>query len=610
MRKTVRNRRGLSRAVFTCVLFLILLTVTLLAYFAKKYVEKPQNMRSSVLYQKDGNSYFWSQKSKESVRIPLHEESVICYSRDGKVLAFTALAADSSGVYDLYYCDTAKQKSPRILQHGITNALQMSGDGRLLYYTAQSADNSPPESFCYRVEEERSILIAANIQSVYPSRHHDLAYFTQKTGGKLSLWRFTGNTEQTEKLADNVKTVKLFSCAEQTRVFYEVPAQGGTVLYTQTQGSEVQQVAQQMAKALYENYEPGNEGILYYLSQDDSGRPDWHTMFTDRNALTDHAMNEPKKEDYLSVFGFSPEYNRAVEQYQKKQARDLLRAALQQVLETAYYPQSSHALYAYQNGESRLVAAGLSEQTLYSVCAATPLALVRIFESKAQQQDVEALAKEAEGNNEQEMRDYAFGMLESAVQLSGYSILRLEGTRATLSEALPFSVSDNSSFTFSRDGAWLYAITVQEQGSRKEIYACSAADSGGQAERLVSTVSRVQSEGDALLALCIPEGEQSGSLQRIQNGKAAVQAEGVTEMQIAGQDILLFGGADKQLRLLQGGKEKQLNSDVSPGDVAFSGGQNVFYLKQDGGQQGKTLCFYNGKKSITVDSLVEKLVAE
>jgi len=605
----IRTKRFLLAAIATPLLAVLAVA---LAVVLRGGSGSPVQHKT-VVYEKGGSHWFWY--GDNSVQLAsLTEESIILFSDDGKEIYYTAPAVDGSGLYDLYYCTrpgskNAGKKNPNLLVHGIENALEIKADGSFAYYKKKNP-NGAMETWAYQRKSGRHVSVNTNIHEFFVPEQGDEVYYTKTIDGEQVLLRYAYNKPE-QRLAEGVERVRVVTQKNKTKIFYEQKQSNELLsLFGVSESQNAQLIAEDVSQVLYERYT--FDGNLYYFGKAKTTQADWRALIQDKNESADKLLQEPQRKDYPSLFGFSLAYNNALRAYQKKLARDDIRAALDEAVTQGTLLPGQSTLYAYDGEQSALLCEAVSPEYLYDLCGqGRPKALLRLVETEPLGIDVEDLSNTAGPAATENTVSYAVELLEKAISLSEPKLFVLQDGTPQIYDLKGYD-ADNTDFLFSQGGGRLYAFTKEAQGERKRINSSLLSETGPEMPQKVDIgISDYQFLGDEIWYLRPDAGKEMGGLFRWAEGNSEKIAGAVFAF-LCHEDagVLLFrnyNGAQEvprvDIQLYDQGKLKEIDTGVTAEQVASRGTGGVTYLK-DG-----DLYLYSSGKSVLLEKGVTAIRA-
>ena len=348
---------------------------------------RPAEGAYTAVSQNGEDWYFRASQDAPPARLPLTADSLVRSAADGTALAFTALSTDASGKYDLYFCAAGNKKAPVLLAHGVENQLEMTADAALLYYAKQNEKTRATEHWALTRKTGKSKVFAAAVTALYVPNQGESVYYTKSENRQNALWVYAD--EKNRRLVPSAENVQFFRGASNSELFYE----SGKALYRVDEAHTPRLLGESIAWIIYAHYRAG--GNLYFFSESAEKPPHWREVIPDRNALTDSGMTQPKKADYVSIFGYARDYELALERYESKLRRDEIRAALDAEIAESYAPKTAYALHVYSAGETRLLCEQVSPDTVSDYReSGTPAAIRQRLTLQKQEKDLEALTQQ------------------------------------------------------------------------------------------------------------------------------------------------------------------------------------------------------------------------
>lgn len=577
--------------------------------------------RKAVIYQKEGQVYI-SSESNDIVPLRIEQESIVCVSRDGESVYYTAPALDGSATYDLYLF-TVRKGTPELLINGIQNRLEIKESGALAYYYRTDAKTNATGLWVYQKSTDKHTLVAENVEKLLLPDDGEDMYYIQTVEGLPTLFYWMPQKEA-QQVAQNAMDVQLYQAAQHTcQLLFTTPQEEaeGNTLYLVSAGQTPVLIAEDVGEVRYDLYAPGNNLYYYGVAEQSQEETNWQSLITDTHAATDAALQEPKSSDYFSFFGFSPQYDRAMAEYrekdQERQARDRVRAALDAATQGKALLPKGEALYVYAGGKSQRMLAAVNPDTLYCLSpVGTPRAIVQEVSVSALNLDVADLVDQVTAQEEKKISAEISAILQTAVQKTGLQLISLQDGKMQ-QHALEGYDAEKTTFQFSSSGNNIFAVVGKVQTGETDVFCTQITEHvPGTRQTVDNDVTQIEFVEDAIWYLRPEPGRVDGGLYRWEAGvqeKIAAMVYHFTGF--AGGEVLIYNRFDDSqttvrcdLQLYVDGELQLVDESVALEHVQALAVNGIAYLKNVSETTGGDLYLYSAGKAKLLDINVSQIV--
>lgn len=489
-----------------------------------------------VVYKKDGSNVVRI-NGKEAVVTDTSAANFKCDS-EAKRVFYTVDSAYADGLYDLYYIELHRSeiKKPQIIDYGVESIFEVvSGK---VYYLKENRQAGAKDGCVCDIDEGKIEAFAGNVESVMAMNGSNAVYFTKHHGNNLVLYKYSSGSPV--EVCRGLNAVYRYNNCENPHILYEKEAESGNELYIAYAEGAPELICDNVYKVMYDEYSPG--GNLYYFSSSKENIS-WSYIIADGYEESDKAITKPKREDFVSVFGVSAEYNEARRNYEDKLIRDEIRAALNETVEKGEFSAPIFTAFAYNENGSFKIAENIDPSR---VCCVAPHGNPKIiFESSevvSAITDLGTLVDIAQRSTMAEVIDYARSVVGESVTSGGMAFAAY-GSGGAVSYPLTGYDVGKTLFSFSDDGARLFAFVRDSQGARLNLYTNSL-DSSLKPSEQVNVDTRIASYrfvGDSVLYLKADVGKNSGDIFSY-NGADGVKISNAADAFTVenGQDIIIL----------------------------------------------------------------------
>ncbi len=446
---------GISAVALICCIVLIIVLVK---------NKSPEN--NSILVYKKGNEIVVRINDKEKT-VDKTADVFKADEENGRVF-FTVQSSYDEELFDLCYLELKKGEisDSKLIDYGIENEYEIS-EGKI-FYRKYNKDAAAYDGCVSDVESKKIKVFSGNVERIYPLKGDECVYFTKIHGQNRVIYKYNGGSST--EFCREVSSVSYYPEAEAPHIIFE--RQSGTgaevsELYIAYGESSPEMICDTASEVFYESYEPG--GNLYYFTTSQES-VSWSYVISDEYAESDKTMTEPKREDFLSFFGISIEYNKAYIEYQDKMIRDEIRAALNNTVAENGMNIPVYTAFAYNADGVHKVAENLDPSRVYSVAPkGAPQIVFERVDVKADATDMATLSQIAARSGMDEVITYACNIIQTSAESKGM-MLAVSDDKNGKSFSLSEYDKSKTQFAFSDNGKYLFAIVRDNQGGRYCIY--------------------------------------------------------------------------------------------------------------------------------------------
>lgn len=446
------------------------------------------------------------------------------YDKKSGRLYYTVPSSFKTGTFDLCYFspdESSKGSDAVLVDYGIDELYYLSSDGNKLFYIKTSEKSGVREGCVFDTVNKKITSFVQNAERMYPTGTDNMIFFTRLHSSDRVLYSYSCGDDAPIELARGIQRLESFEKENTVRLIYECRSEdgSGTALNMVKPGERPVLICPKAESVIYDGYEAG--GNLYYFTKTDSGIA-WKQVISDNLYDSDSKLEEPKKSDFFSFFGFSLGYNTAKAEYDRKVERDELRKAL----DTAFSPDPVNTpmcdAYVYNDSKSVKLAgsvspesfkAGSSENSPKLVFASTSISSTGL--------DLSDIYSYSRQNGIEEAVKYASARVTDGMTQSGLKVaVCYEGAVSVYDMT---GHPDSADFSFTPDGAALYSFSRNVNGNYS-VMSASFSDmlKPTAAEKVDTDVSDYRVDDNGLTYLKISGGAACGDLYSVKGGQKAV----------------------------------------------------------------------------------------
>lgn len=467
-----------------------------------------------IVYKKDGSNIVRI-NGKEAVVSDTSASGFKC-DTEAKRVFYTVDSAYADGLSDLYYIELHRSEisEPKIIDYGVESIFEVvSGK---VYYLKENEHAGANDGCVCDIDKSKIETFAGNVESVMAMDGSNSVFFTKLHGENRVLYKYSSGSPV--EVCRGLANIYRYNDCENPHILYEKEAEPGNELYIAYAEGAPELICDSVYKVMYDEYVPG--GNLYYFSSS-SDSISWSYVIADSYEEADKAITKPNREDYVSVFGVSAEYNEARRNYEDKLIRDEIRAALNQTVEKGEFSAPIFTAFAYNKDGSFKIAESIDPSKVCCVAAhGEPKIIFESSEVVSAVTDLGTLVDIAQRSTMAEVIDYARSVVSESVTENGMAFAAY-GSNGAVGYPLTGYDGSKTLFSFSDDGTRLFAFVRDSQGARLNLYTNSLDDTLKPSEQ-VNVDTRIASYrfvGDSVLYLKADVGKNSGDIYSY-NGSA------------------------------------------------------------------------------------------
>lgn len=446
---------GISAVALICCIVLIIVLVR---------NKSPEN--NSILVYKKGSDIVVRINDKEKTVDKTAD--VFKADKENARVFYVVQSSYDEELFDLCYLELKRGEitDSKLIDYGIENGYEIS-EGKV-FYRKYNKNAAAYDGCVSDVETKKIKVFSGNVESIYPLKGDECTYYTKIHGQNRVIYKYNGGSST--EFCREVTSVNYYPEAQEPHIIFE--RQSGTgaevsELYIAYAESSPEMICDTASEVFYESYEPG--GNLYYFTTSQES-VSWSYVISDEFAESDKTMTEPKREDFVSFFGVSIEYNKAYIAYQDKMIRDEIRTALNDTVAENGMSIPVYTAFAYNSHGVHKVAEKVDPSRVYTVAPeGDPQIVFERVDVKAEATDMATLSEIAVKSGMDEVIVYACNIIQTSAESKGMT-LAVSDEKSGKSYSLSEYDKSKTQFAFSDNGKYLFAIVRDNQGGRYCIY--------------------------------------------------------------------------------------------------------------------------------------------
>ena len=361
------------KILFFAVCILVAAGACVGGYFVSARINENRSPVAAV-FETEGQTILRLESGKE---YPIGNANAISLSDDGMMLYYSVDTASKIGKYDIKQIDVSKKnslkKAGNYIDSGVDDGWQINSDGSFMTYSKTQRGST--EYYIYSAAEHGSQEITNHLEEIFLPPQGDIVYFTRRSGSIYSLHRLRFG-EEAQNVQSGIAYAQKCCSKDGMSVLYTIADKDSSKadIYVVSGDAAPTLVCKGADEFYPQNYTYG--GNLYYFTENE-WHVDWHDFISDVYYDSDAGMQKPVESDYMMEIGFffkrkvldTSAYNAAKSKYNKKLLRDDIREALDQI-DLGLSAQEEYTCFAYNASGSHKLATGVTLDNIVA-CADT-----------------------------------------------------------------------------------------------------------------------------------------------------------------------------------------------------------------------------------------------
>jgi|GEM_PF-6993935 len=601
-----RGKRIVAAAI-TAAAAIATAAVLYIFFINKPAVEAGDSV--SVIYAKEGEVYLRTGKS--FCELDIADDFLPILSKDGTKLFY--ISKGSKDNRELLRFDLNDKSHFRdggtVVDTQVANDILPNYDGSAVLYSKR-AENEPPCVRLYDFQSLTSVQVTDEIKQAYILPRDNIVYFTRPADSNKALYKYVFGREP-KKIATNTARVEFYKSAEAGVLIYETSVAGSpySELFVINGPKEPEFVSAEVVSVRYEDYRAG--GNLYYFKNTEKNAA-WTDIVPDTFQVEDAKMTQPKKDDYLSFFGISFEYNQAYKEYQNKLLRDSFRAKLDEIVKEGNLISEPADCYVFKDSASALVETNVIPENIIAVSnGGSPKIIFQKSIYTKSDTSLESLAETLSGSSDEEIKSYLLSIIKQNTVVQG-AFIKFAGAAQSIGLNMQNDDKATSSILFAENGKMFYTLIKDMQGEKYTAYETTSDGNGISESRPIDVnITSYDILNDGFRYLKTEPGEQKSALYSYRGGESVKLLNNVNAFSVLNENGLLAfanrngAGPETSVDLAIFVDDKIVLSEqgTALSQIKFQG-RHVAYLRKLSQTNSGELCVFNGARTMVVDQNV------
>ena len=534
--------------------------------------------------------------------------------KENKRVFYTVASSFSDGVYDLYYIEKNRSEltEPKIIDYGIEkNYILNSGK---IFYMKKNAQAGAMDALCCDFDKSTVETFSTNVESIYPLDNSDTVFFIKYHAQNRVLYKYS--TESPIEVSRNISDIHLYNDCDTPHIIYEINSKiynGMTELYRAEAEGAPELICDNTFRVMYEEYIP--DGNLYYFTSSEENIS-WSYVIADEYSESDKSLVRPKRNDFLSIFGISVEYNKKLREYQDKLVRDEIRDALNESLKKGEFSAPVYTVFSYNSSGSHKIAEKINPEKIYATSAyGTPKLIYEYSEIVESSTDMASLVEIAQRSSISEVIDYAHSVVNDSIKTIGIKISGL--TQSGISNKLIEGYDkDKTVFSFSKDGTRIYAVVRDVAGDNLKLYS-NLLGSDMTVSQKVNINNGVSSYGfieNSVIYLKSDIGKNTGDIYLFSGDNNIKLSNAVNAMTVEnGEFIVALKNYDDSslpatadYYIVEGEKEKLIDENIRVDSFVLNNDGDILFINMS--ENENVLSLYSNDKLTQIENDVSEII--
>lgn len=571
----------------------------------------PEN-KSTIVYKKGTETIVRINGIEKS--IPEGSVAEFKADADSNRVFYTVASSYSDGLYDLYYIEKhrSEMKAPKIIDYGVEETFDVVS-GKVYYLKRNISEGANDGCIC-DVDNGKIETFSSNVDSIYALSGFDKIYFTKMHGDTKVLYTYSSGTPA--EVCREVRTVIGYNDTDDPHLIYEKKSQindGMTELYIARANGEPQLICDNTYSVMYDYYQPG--GNLYYFTSGTESIS-WSYVIADQYAESDKSVTRPSRLDYFDIFGISEGYNNALSEYHDKLLRDEIREALDQTMAEGGFAAPIFNAFAYNSEGSFKIAENIDPQNVYTVSTfGEPKIIFESTQVVSSDVDLTTLVEYSQRNNIDDVIEYARSVVNDSVKSKGMAYAAY-GENGAVSSSLEGYDKSRTLFSFSREGARIFAFVRSSQGDTLDLYTNSLdANLMPSAVKTIDTgITSYRFVGDSVIYLKSDIGKNTGDVFafdgtdkiKVSNAANAFTVENFEDVIVLKEYDVQASQPTADYYFCTDSGEKLIGSSVVVSSFNYNDNGQTAYISDT--EDGSRLWVYGGRKSSAIAEGVTEIL--
>ena len=537
--------------------------------------------------------------------------------KDSKRVYYTVPSSNDTEYFDLYYVQLAKGEisKPTLIDNAIEKNYEVI-DGNVYYLKYNTETFADDGCICDMDTKEISTL-STNVNGIYSLGDTDI-YFTKPDGDNLALYNCSGET--VAEVSRDVTEIMCFADPKEPHIIYQTNSgefQSASSLYIAYADKEPELICDNANMVAFDEYKP-NGNLYYYTSSQES--ISWSYVISDQYAESDKNIKKPEKWDFLwELIGVSDGYSESLVAYTEKTARDKIREALDETVESGGLAAPVFTVFAYNGSNTVKLVEGIDPSRVYSYAAfGEPKIVYEKTIIKQGETDIATLCEMSKRSGIEEVIAYAKSIVTDCVESQGIAVAVSNGS-GSLSYNLNEYDKSRTVFRFSENGESLFAVVSDIQGGKYSLYCNTFGSSGPSAGVPVSAnvmSNSVAVNGEAVIYIIADTGKETGDVFSFSDGKNVKLSNAASEFVVdKSKNIFVIKNTVINDDTVKGdyythynGEETKIGQNVIVSSFISRDDGSAAFIEEDKNGNSQLLIYFNGEETEVCEGATQLLL--
>lgn len=536
--------------------------------------------------------------------------------KDSKSVYYTVPSSQDEDYYDLYYVKIARGEitKPALLDNAIEGNYEVAGDK--VYYLKYNSETLANDG-CVCDMDSKEISTSSNVNGIYYLDDSNV-YFTKPDGDNYVLYKWSDDTAN--EVMRNITEIMCYSDADEPHIIYQTNSgeyQSASSLYIAYADEEPEMISDNVNTVAFDAYKPGGN-LYYYTSSQES--ISWSYVISDQHAESDKAIEKPDGMGLLwEILGVDNGYSDSLLAYTEKTARDKIREALDETVESGVLAAPVFTVFAYDGANTVKLVEGVDPSRIYSYAYfGEPKIVYEKTSVKQGETDIATLCEMSKRSGMEEVIAYAKSIVTECVESQGIAIAVSNG-----SDSLSYSLSEydksRTVFRFSENGNSLFAVVSDIQGGRYTLYSNTISETGPSTGTVVSAnvmSNSVVVNGESVLYIIADTGKDTGDVFSFDGSENIKVSNSASEFFVdKSNNIFVIKNTVVQDDIVKGdyyaqydGAETEIGKNVVVSSFISRDDGSAAFIEEDENGNTRLMIYYNGKTTEVCEGATQLLL--